>query len=657
MSSINSPNMSLPIPTVGSQPGPDYAINVNTSLTLLDAHDHTPGRGVPITPAAMNINEDLSLNGNSLIDAISLVLSASGSASTTPMSLSAAPGGESPPQYDLWYTPDTGVPIQITKNGIVNATASSIDGESYSSGTFYWTQAQDGLPTTPANFDIAAITLRPAVALTAFGVTLQPASAIASQYSINLPLLPADQKFLTLDQSGNMVATWDVDDVTIEVATNVVQVKNQGITAAKIANNTITTSQISNTAGITKTQLADSAFQNTTVTLTAIATSATVRVATTTNGTFTTAFDNGSPIDGQVLATNDLILIKDQTNAAENGVYVVQASGSPVRATQFDTYQELNYVGVAVSVGTVNGGTSWYQNNVLTSLLDAQSWSLSSTQEWIVPTGINSIRAQIASGGGGGGAGGASAGAGNASGGGGGGGCVAEVSIAVTPGQSLAVTIGKGGAGATGPTIGNTANGRNGQASRIIGTGINIYVGGGAGGGGGIGTAVGSGGTGADSNPNDYQEGSAGGGIANNISGAGAGGPGIGPGGRGVSQAANPTSANLGKISGGGGSGGIGSPTAVRRPGQAGAGSLFFGIGGAGGTGTADAGGGGGGGSALGLGGAGGNGSAGPTAGADGAANSGAGGGGGGADNTGPNGANGGSGANGKVIIYYQRGS
>lgn len=86
-----------------------------------------------------------------------------------------------------------------------------------------------------------------------------------------------------------------------------------------------------------------------------------VRVATTANGTFSTAFDNGSSIDGVTLVTGDRILIKNQSSAAQNGIYVVQASGDPVRATDFDTSgnEVENGCIIPVQLGTVNGGSTW----------------------------------------------------------------------------------------------------------------------------------------------------------------------------------------------------------------------------------------------------------------------------------------------------------
>tara|TARA_R100001594_G_scaffold20265_1_gene39147 strand:- start:1131 stop:2552 length:1422 start_codon:yes stop_codon:yes gene_type:complete len=56
-----------------------------------------------------------------------------------------------------------------------------------------------------------------------------------------------------------------------------------------------------------------------------------VKVATTANGTLASAFANGQTVDGVTLATNDRILIKDQSSASENGLYKVNASGAPTR--------------------------------------------------------------------------------------------------------------------------------------------------------------------------------------------------------------------------------------------------------------------------------------------------------------------------------------
>jgi hypothetical protein len=79
-----------------------------------------------------------------------------------------------------------------------------------------------------------------------------------------------------------------------------------------------------------------------------------VRAATTAAGTLATSFENGDTVDGVVLATGDRILVKDQATAADNGIYTVNASGAPTRATDADTGAELVNASIYVSEGTVN---------------------------------------------------------------------------------------------------------------------------------------------------------------------------------------------------------------------------------------------------------------------------------------------------------------
>jgi len=85
-----------------------------------------------------------------------------------------------------------------------------------------------------------------------------------------------------------------------------------------------------------------------------------VRVATTANGTLATAFANGQTVDGVTLVIGNRILLKDQTTGAENGIYTVNASGAPTRATDADSNPEVT-AGMAlfVSEGTTNGNSQW----------------------------------------------------------------------------------------------------------------------------------------------------------------------------------------------------------------------------------------------------------------------------------------------------------
>ena len=83
-------------------------------------------------------------------------------------------------------------------------------------------------------------------------------------------------------------------------------------------------------------------------------------VATTTaNGTLSTAFANGQSIDGVTLQTGDRILIKNQTTSSQNGIYNVQASGAPSRATDMATGANAAGAFVFVEQGTVNAETGF----------------------------------------------------------------------------------------------------------------------------------------------------------------------------------------------------------------------------------------------------------------------------------------------------------
>jgi hypothetical protein len=87
-----------------------------------------------------------------------------------------------------------------------------------------------------------------------------------------------------------------------------------------------------------------------------------VRVATTAPGTLASAFANGQTVDGTVLATGDRILLKDQSTQTENGIYTVNASGAPTRATDADSGDEMSGAAVYVTNGTTNQGTRWLCN-------------------------------------------------------------------------------------------------------------------------------------------------------------------------------------------------------------------------------------------------------------------------------------------------------
>lgn len=88
-----------------------------------------------------------------------------------------------------------------------------------------------------------------------------------------------------------------------------------------------------------------------------------VVVATTANGALTSAYANGQTVDGYTLVTGDRVLLKNQSSATENGIYVVAASGAPTRATDANTGTSLISAAVFVQQGTANADLAFVCTN------------------------------------------------------------------------------------------------------------------------------------------------------------------------------------------------------------------------------------------------------------------------------------------------------
>lgn len=94
-----------------------------------------------------------------------------------------------------------------------------------------------------------------------------------------------------------------------------------------------------------------------------------VRAATTANITIASDLNVADSIDGVTLADGDRVLVKDQTNAEENGIYI--AGASPARASDFDSLtpiDEINGAYVPVQEGTTNAGKFFVQSGTVATL-------------------------------------------------------------------------------------------------------------------------------------------------------------------------------------------------------------------------------------------------------------------------------------------------
>ena len=234
--SVISPNMSLIISTINVDSGLAWEQNLNSSLTILDGHNHANGSGVQINPTGLDINADLPFGSNNA----TFVRSVRFTPQTSPLSLSTDIGCIYESGVDLYYNDGNGNKIQITASGGVAGANGSISGltspasASYNSGTgtFLWKAGS----TTSANMDMAAITIRQFASGSPNGVTIQSPASLAANYTLTLPtaIASASNSFISSDTSGNL-GYLNVDNSTLVVSTGQIQVPNGGITRPKLA--------------------------------------------------------------------------------------------------------------------------------------------------------------------------------------------------------------------------------------------------------------------------------------------------------------------------------------------------------------------------------------------------------------------------------------
>lgn len=196
---VISPNMNLPVPVVGTTPGPDWANNINSCMSSIDSHDHTPGHGVQISSDSLDISSDLSLNNNSLIDTKSVTFNAQPSFSTRQAIYVISP--------DLIYNDANGNTIRITQNGSVSGSSGTITGlpsgtasASYQSvgGTFQFQSSTN----TPANITGASVSIAQQTT-SPNTITLKSPNSLGASYNVTFPAsVPSFTSLLSMSTSG-----------------------------------------------------------------------------------------------------------------------------------------------------------------------------------------------------------------------------------------------------------------------------------------------------------------------------------------------------------------------------------------------------------------------------------------------------------------------
>lgn len=200
-----TPNMGmlLPVPTV--TPGPTYASENNDAFEVVDSHDHSSGKGVPVPSDGININADLSFNNFNATTLRSVRFTSQGSPLSLPADLSCLYVS----MGNLFYNNQLGQQVQITSGAAIDATSIGGIGGDYATSTaleFYTTFTRTftfwSANNVPANLDAGSVTIRE-VTTSPHGLTLASPTGLAADYTITMPpALPASTASLVVSPSG-----------------------------------------------------------------------------------------------------------------------------------------------------------------------------------------------------------------------------------------------------------------------------------------------------------------------------------------------------------------------------------------------------------------------------------------------------------------------
>lgn len=119
------PNMNLAQPGILTEPGPTWAGDLNADLALIDAHNHTSGKGVQVPSAGLNINANLPFNNNAPTGMAYATLNAAAAPVPTSTILNSVYVAQVSGRNELFYQDGNGINVQLTSTGAVNQNGTS----------------------------------------------------------------------------------------------------------------------------------------------------------------------------------------------------------------------------------------------------------------------------------------------------------------------------------------------------------------------------------------------------------------------------------------------------------------------------------------------------------------------------------------------------
>lgn len=271
--SVVTPHMNLSLPTVSDTVGPTWAETLNEALgvdgTGVDGHDHTDGKGVPITPSALNLNADVDFQGFDPINVGMVQFEDQEETLDEGTSIYFLNG-------DLYVNDGNDVSIRITENGAISAASfGGITGlvspasASFATDTFTWLY-DTGKYALMAS---GPLHLRRDGETSPHRVKITPPATLAAAYDLTLPAaLPASNAYLYSSLTGATAFSTTALASSVDTAS----IQSLAVTEAKIgalavtrAKQAVVGQQVSSSCGAFDTaSLSMTAVTNLNVTLT-----------------------------------------------------------------------------------------------------------------------------------------------------------------------------------------------------------------------------------------------------------------------------------------------------------------------------------------------------------------------------------------------------
>jgi hypothetical protein len=211
MPGITLPNTGITLPELGADPG-QWDDLLNACWEAFDEHDHTPGSGVLVPLAGININDDIDLAGFALLQAARLEMDEIALPSMGASFLFA-----SSVNHELYWRTSGGVNLQITSGSGLNVSLiggiagdyASVGAElAYDDANDRYTFKQQGAPKPWARLASGDVRIHEFNTTESLYVALKAPSALAGNVDITLPLvLPAAQAFVQMSSAGVLSAS------------------------------------------------------------------------------------------------------------------------------------------------------------------------------------------------------------------------------------------------------------------------------------------------------------------------------------------------------------------------------------------------------------------------------------------------------------------